>query len=60
MTVFTADPQKPIFEPATFEVFIKFSLDMARQATVCLTEMRLKIGPIALDELRTPKGQAQH
>jgi hypothetical protein len=51
VAIFTADPQKPVFEPATFEVFIKFSRDMARQKTVLLTEIRLKLGPIALDEL---------
>jgi hypothetical protein len=30
MTVFTADPQKPVLEPPALEILIEFSGDMAR------------------------------
>ncbi len=51
VTVFTTHSQKPALQSATFKILVKLSCDMARQIASHFTQVRLKLGPMALYKL---------
>jgi hypothetical protein len=51
MTAFATDSKKSMLQSATIKILVKLPRDMARQIASNFAQVRLKLGPMALDKL---------